>query len=116
MENHMEVSQKFESRIIMWSNCSTSVYLSKENKILKAIFTLMLIVVLCTMIKILKQLVSIYRGIDKEDMVCVCNGYISLQKGNLAISSNMGGSGQYCAKWSKSEKEKYCKISLICRI
>ena len=76
----------------------------------------MLIVVLCTMIKILKQLVSIYRGIDKEDMVCVCNGYISLQKGNLAISSNMGGSGQYCAKLSKSEKVKYCKISLICRI
>ena len=47
MENHMEVSQKFESRIVMWSSCSTSVYLSKETKILKDICTVTLVEVLC---------------------------------------------------------------------
>ena len=28
----------------------------------------------------------------------------------------MGGSRRYYAKWNRSEKDKYCMISLICRI
>ena len=33
---------------------------------------------------------------------------------NLAICDNMDGPRGYYAKWKKSEKDKYCVISLIC--
>ena len=33
---------------------------------------------------------------------------------NLAICDNMGRPRGYYAKWNKSEKEKYCMISLTC--
>ena len=33
---------------------------------------------------------------------------------NFAIYSNMNGTGRHYAKWNKSEKDKYCVISLIC--
>ena len=35
---------------------------------------------------------------------------------NFAICSNMDGLGGYYANWNKSEKDKYCMISLICGI
>ena len=65
---------------------------------------------------------------DKEDVVCMyaCvhthkhtgNGIpLSHKKEwNFAICNNMNGLGGYYAKWSKSEKDKYCMISLICGI
>jgi len=33
---------------------------------------------------------------------------------NLAIRDNLDGPTGYYAKWNKSEKDKYCVISLIC--
>ena len=35
---------------------------------------------------------------------------------NFAICNNIDGLGRYYAKWNKSDKDKYCMISLICRI
>ena len=38
------------------------------------------------------------------------------QEQNLAICSNVDGLGGHYAKWSKSEKDKYCMILLMCAI
>ena len=38
------------------------------------------------------------------------------QEQNLAICSNVDGLGGHYAKWSKSEKDKYCMILLMCGI
>ena len=38
------------------------------------------------------------------------------EKWNFAFCDHMGGPRGHYAKWKKSEKEKYCMISLICRI
>ena len=35
---------------------------------------------------------------------------------NLAVCDNMNGLGGHYAKWNKSDKDKYCMISLICGI
>ena len=41
--------------------------------------------------------------------------YFSHEKeGNSVIYDNMDGPGGYYAKWSKSDKDKYCMISFIC--
>ena len=54
--------------------------------------------------------------------MCVCvythNGILlsHRKEWNNAICSNMDGPRDYHAKWSKSEKEKYHMISLICGI
>ena len=34
---------------------------------------------------------------------------------NYAICSNMDGLGRCYAEWNKSEKDRYCMISLICK-
>ena len=53
---------------------------------------------------------------DKEDTVHKYNGILlSHQKEwNNAICSNMDKSGDYHPKWSKSDKDKYHMILLIC--
>ena len=38
------------------------------------------------------------------------------KEGNNAICSNMDGPRDYHTKWSKSEKDKYYMISVICGI
>ena len=55
---------------------------------------------------------------DKEDVVIHTMEYYSaIQKqGNNASGFNMHGSRHYNAKGSKSEKDKYHMISLICEI
>ena len=35
---------------------------------------------------------------------------------NFAICNIIDGPEGYCAKWNKSEKDKYCMVSLICGI
>ena len=35
---------------------------------------------------------------------------------NSVICSNVDGTTEYCDRWNKSEKDKYCKISFICRL
>ena len=41
--------------------------------------------------------------------------YSAIKKnGNFAICSNMDGLGGHCAEWNKSDKDKYCMISLVC--
>ena len=43
--------------------------------------------------------------------------YLAIKKEwKFAIYNNMDGLGEYYAKWNKSEKDKYCMISLICGI
>ena len=38
---------------------------------------------------------------------------ITKKEWNFAICSNMDGPGGHYTKWSKSDKDKYCMISLI---
>ena len=62
------------------------------------------------------------RWMDKEDVVYTHththSGILLSHKKELnnAICSNMDGPRDYHPKWSKSEKDKYHMISLICRI
>ena len=42
--------------------------------------------------------------------------YSVINKMKFAICSNMDGLGGYYAKWNKTEKDKYCMISLLCEI
>ena len=57
---------------------------------------------------------------DKEDTVYIERENRILlsysKEWNFAICSNMDGPGGYYAKLNKSEKDKYCMISLICEI
>ena len=55
---------------------------------------------------------------DKEDVVHTYSGIVLSHKEewNNAICSNMGGPRDDRIKWSKSEKDKYNMISLICGI
>ena len=61
---------------------------------------------------------SINRWMNKEDVVHIHNGILFSHKKewNNAICSNMDGPKDYHTKWSKSEKDKYHVISLICGI
>ena len=50
-------------------------------------------------------------------MVYIYNGVLLIhKKRNNAICSNMDGPRDYHTKWSKSGKDKYHMISLICGI
>ena len=55
------------------------------------------------------------RGMD-EDVIHMCKGILLSHKEgqNDAICSNMDGSRDYHTKWSKSDKDKYHMIWLIC--
>ena len=56
---------------------------------------------------------------DKEDVVHTYTiEYSSAIKKewNLTICDDIDGAREYYAKWNKSEKDKYCVISLICVI
>ena len=55
---------------------------------------------------------------DKEDVGYTHSGILLSPKKewNNAICSNMDGPKEYNIKWSKSDKDKYHMISLICRI
>ena len=61
---------------------------------------------------------SINREMDKEDMVYMYTEILLSHKKEWsnAICSNMGGPGDYRAKWSQTEKDKYNMILLICGI
>ena len=74
---------------------------------------------LFTMVKTWKKhYVSIDRGMYKEDMVYVYNGFLLSHKKewNNAIYSNMDRPIDYHVKWSKPDKQNYHMISLICGI
>ena len=62
---------------------------------------------------------SFGRGMDKENVVYICNGILSSLKkeGNSAICDNTGESGGHTlSEVSWIEKDKYCMVSLICGI
>ena len=61
---------------------------------------------------------SIDRGMDKEDVVHIYNGIVLSHKKEWsnAICINMDGPGDYHTKRSKSEKDKYHMMYLICGI
>ena len=58
---------------------------------------------------------SIDRWMDKEDVVYIYMEYYSAIKKewNNAIWSNMDGPRDYHTKWTKTDEDKYHKISLI---
>jgi len=62
-------------------------------------------------------LVSIDKWVD-EDMVHIYNGILLSRKKewNNAIYSNMDRPRDYHTTWSKSEKDEYHMVSLICEI
>ena len=64
------------------------------------------------------QPVNGYRWMDKEDVVQIYSGIILSHKSewNNAIYSNMSGPRNCDAEWSKSEKDKYHIVSLICGV
>ena len=58
------------------------------------------------------------RWMDKEDVVHIYNEILLSheKEWNNAIRSNMDGTTDYHTKWSKSDKDKYHLISLVCGI
>ena len=56
------------------------------------------------------------RWVDKEELLPVQMEYELVKKWNNAICSTMDGPRDYHIEWSKTEKEKYHMISLICGI
>ena len=122
MENIIEVPQKIESRITIWSNNSTSRYLSKENEnTRKDICTTIFIAVLFIIAKTWKQpkCPLMDEWIKRMWCVCVCiiyNTYIYIiwiwfshkKERNPAICDNMDRPWWHYTKWiSQAEKEKY---------
>ena len=63
-------------------------------------------------------IMSVDRWRDKENVVCIHSVILLSHKKewNNAIFSNMDGPRDYHTKWSKSDKDKYHIISLMCRI
>ena len=60
--------------------------------------------------------VSINWWLDKEDIICLYN-VILLNYKKMKFCHLQGHRfGGHYAKWNKSEKDKYCMISLICGI
>ena len=54
---------------------------------------------------------------SKEDAVHLCNEMLlSREKDEILRLQDHGQIEGHYAKWDKSEKDKYCTISLICRI
>ena len=112
VENNMEASQKFKSRITIWPNNSTPRYYMPPQKmkvlIWKDAYTSMFITTLFTSLKLRKQhQVSINRSMDKEDVVYEVPHLAikkKTKKQNLAICNNMDGLGDYYVKWNKSGK------------
>ena len=98
----------------------------KETKTLiwKDTYTTMSIVALFTIAKVWKQpkCPSTDEWIKKmwytHIYVCIYNGILLSHKKqwNFAICSNIDRLGGYYIKWNKTEKDKYCIISLICGI
>ena len=88
------------------------IYLEK-NIIQKDTCTPMFIAPLFTIVKIWKW----PKGMDAEDVVHIYYGILLSYKieWNNAICRNMNYRDSH-TKWSKSEKDKYHMISLICRI
>ena len=95
-----------------------------KTLIQKDIYNPMFIAALFTIAKIWKQPVSINRWMYKEDVVCMYTHthahtmkYYSAIKKNeiLSFVTTWMDSGYY-AKWNKSEKNKYCMFSLMCRM
>ena len=62
----------------------------------------------------MEKLVAIYGWMDK-DVVYVHNGILFSfkEEGNPAFCDNIDRPWEHCAKWSKSEKDKYYMFSLI---
>ena len=100
------------------SRNSGSGYLSKEKHYCEKIHVPLCLSQLWKQPKFINYIhqLSIAIWIDKENMVKmhIYNGIRVIQiKGNFAICNSMDGIRVYYAKWTKTEKDKYCMISLI---
>ena len=61
-----------------------------------------------------KNFSSINKGMDKEDVVHICNGILlSHKKWKNAICSNIGGPRDSHTQWSKSERERQRSHKII---
>ena len=118
MKNSMMVPQKIKSRTTIWSSNLISGYICKAKE--RDICTFMFIAALFTTAKIQKQ--TKCPAIDKwvkEYMECIYNGiFFSCEKGEnpaiLTIWMNL--ECIVLSKMSQIGKDKYCMVSLICRI
>ena len=102
MKNSMEVPQKTEYRVTIWSTNSTPGHISGQNYNSKDTYTLIFTATLFTISQAWKQPKS--PSVDE---------WIQM---DAAICSNMDGPRDYHTKWAKSEKHKYYMVSLICGI
>ena len=119
----MEVSQKTKSRTTIWPSNSTPGYIypkTTKSLIGKDTCTPVFIAASFTIVRIWKQpkCPSIDEWIKKLWNVYICNGILISHKTRtkFCICRNIDGLGGHYAKWNKSEKDKYCKISLLCGI
>ena len=118
MENRMEVPQKIRHRITKWSNNPTLgyIYISKKfNSGSQDTCTLMFTAALFTATKTWKQLKC--PSMDKENVnthtpIHTAIVFSHKKWGYPAIYDNLDGSRPHYAKWNRSEKDKYCMMSL----
>lgn len=111
--------KKLKNEIAIQSSSSTylSIYWRKQTLIQKDICTHTFIATLLTVVKVWNQ--PECPSIDewKRRHTHTLNYCSTIEKEwNSAIFDNMDGPREYYAKWSKSKKDKYHVISLICVI
>ena len=118
MENSMEIPQNIKNKTVIWSSNSTPGYLSKENKNTgKKKYACPY--VHCSIIYNCQNTKVTQVSSTDEWMwyMCMCGILLSNKKEwNLAICNNTDGLREHCAKWNKSEKDKYYIVLLICGI
>ena len=126
MENTMEVPQKLKIELLHDPAIPLlGIYLKNMKIIIQKIYASS-----CLLQHYLQQLITWRKSkcpsVDEwiKKMCCIYtwniphNGTLPSHKKvrNLAICNNMDGSGEYYVKWDKSDKSKYCMISLMCGI
>ena len=119
----MEVPEKTKSTTTIWPSNSTPGYIKKkqtQNTNSKTYIHPNVHSRVITIAKIWRQpkCHSTYEWIKKMWYVLYTMEYYSSIKNDeiLPFCNNMGGLGGHYTQWNKSEKDKYCMISLICGI
>ena len=122
VESNVEIPQKIKNGSTFHTSYPSSGNISKEPKTLiqKNISTSMFIAALFTITKIQKQpkCPSVDERIKQLWNIYTMEYYLAMKKEeNFTLCDSMDGPREHYAKGiHQSEKNKYCMISLICRI
>ena len=117
MENSMEITQNIKNKTIIWSSNSTPGYLSKENKNTDKKKYACPYVHHSINYNCQNTKVTQVSSTDEWMWYMCMHGILSHKKEwNLAICNTTDGLRKHCAKWNKSEKDKYYIVLLICGI